>query len=389
MDKQTVKHWLLSGIGALLRGVTVWLTAALTARVTLWLLAKLFTLPERDPPWLWAALLWGTMAGFVLILSRGDARERYDYLCRAGEEEKIADSFRRLIAYPFFWLEAAAYLFCLFYWPEFTRPGVALLTAAGPGTGGFILAQFLMLGLPWLLLRLAAGTGVRRGWYRERAGFDPAALPRGFGLWRGLREVALWGADIILAVMAAALLRSVWQGLFGIASSLGAAIALPVASVIALIALSLWLRGAIKRRRMRRRLERICRERGYTLTVRRGYYLSLLFPRREEDLILTGPKPVPVKLIACRNPLVRLRLQEGTYTFYHKVGFGKMFFYVPVRHRFRFTQEGRRMLVLCPSTPNTAFGDMKTAAPADNGDRLGDAMLFTSTAFCNYLERSL
>ena len=244
-----------------------------------------------------------------------------------------------------------------------------------------------MLGLPWLGLRLGAGTAVRRAWYRQREEFDPAAFPRGFGLWQRLREVVLWGLDILLAVMAVALLRVVWQGLFGIASSLGAAIALPVASVIAFIVALVWLRGILKRRRMRCRLEGICREKGYTLTVRRGYYRSLLFPRREEDLILDGPQPVAVKLIACRNPLVRLRLQEGAYTFYHKVGWADI--YIPVRHRYAFTEKGRRMLVMCPATPNVAMGTVTRSHPCDIGDRVGDAMLFSDTAFVNYMERSL
>ena len=381
------KQRLLSGLGALLRGGAVWLIPALAARGTLWLLARLFTLPERDPPWLWAALLWAGLLGFLPILSRGDPRERYDYLSRAEEGEGIADSLRRLLCWPFFWLEAAVYLFCLVRWPALTAPGVALLTADPPGAPGFLPAQLLLLGLPWLLLRLTFGTGVRRGWYRERERFDPALPPRGFPLWRSLAETAQWGLNLILAVMAAALLRSVWQGVFGIASSLGAAIALPVASVIALAALLLWLRGVRKRRRMRRRLAGICREKGYTLTVRRGYYRSLLFPNRGEDLILAGPSPVAVKLIACRNPLVRLRLQEGAYTFYHKVGWAQI--YIPVKHRYAFTEKGRRMLVMCPATPNVAMGTVTRSHPCDVGDRVGDAMLFSDEAFVNYMERSL
>lgn len=393
MDLKTVRSSIFRWCGSALRGVAACVFAGLGAGAVVWLLARLFTLPRRDPPLLWMGLLWGMLAGFPWIVARFDAREKHAYLCRMREQERegrrFSEDIRDTLSVPFYWVETGAFTLCLLLWPALSSNGVALFTAAQPGSSGFRWCQMLALALPFAAVRAMAGAAARRVWFRDLGKYDFDSPPREHTVLWVLREMLLWVLNLILLVLVVSLWQLVGQGLSGIFSSLGAVILLPAVWAIALIALFLWLRAAVKRIRMLRRLRRICREKGCSLTVRRNPYLSILFPGREEDMVVEGEERYPVKLIACRNPLVRLRLQEGIYTFYHKVGFGKMFFYVPVRHRFRFTQEGRRMLVLCPSTPNTAFGDMKTAAPADNGDRLGDAMLFTSTAFCHYLERSL
>ncbi len=159
--------------------------------------------------------------------------------------------------------------------------------------------------------------------------------------------------------------------------------------VLALVFFILW-RAARKRRAFLRELERICKEKQYTLSPVRYPYLSAIrFAEGESFSVQTPKGRYSCKLIGGVRRFVPMILQaNGEGCFVHAL---KMRSYELLRYESVFTfgylSEDRKILIISPTPKKVLLRDRGKMHVMDNGDFAGDFRMYTATAFLNALER--
>ncbi len=160
--------------------------------------------------------------------------------------------------------------------------------------------------------------------------------------------------------------------------------------IVLLFLFILSFRAYRKRRALLKDLERICREKEYTLSGVRHPYLSVIrFSAGESFSVETPDGRYSVKLIGGVRRMVPLILQtDGTGCFVHRLCIRKfeLLRYESV-FTFGYDSTDKRILVINPIPKKVFLRDMGKTVLIDNGDRVGDFRIYTGSAFVNALER--
>ncbi|MBQ8747231.1 MAG: hypothetical protein IJZ08_05120 [Clostridia bacterium] len=161
--------------------------------------------------------------------------------------------------------------------------------------------------------------------------------------------------------------------------------------LVAVVLFILW-RAYRKRRSFLCDLQRICKEKRYTLSpVRHPYLSAIRFAEGESFSVQTPKGRYSCKLIGGVRRLVPMILQaNGEGCFVHAL---KMRGYEILRHEsvftFGYTSEDKKILIVSPVPKKVILRDRGRTHTMDNGDYVGDFRMYTATAFLNALEREV
>ena len=162
-----------------------------------------------------------------------------------------------------------------------------------------------------------------------------------------------------------------------------------IAAFFLLLALIRWIRAVCKRREALRRLRSVCAENGYLLSPVRRPYLSLFFPRAGEDFSVTARETrYSCKFIpALRRGLPLVLSEDGIARYVHDIRIrGVTLLSWSSTRRFGYASDDRRILLVNP-VPAKLLGSFEGKTfPLDNGDRVGEYLVYTPGAFLHMLE---
>lgn len=285
----------------------------------------------------------------------------------------------------------------------------------------------LLIVLPNVLIVTATFLLMRRYCYRTLRDNEPilleqektTSLPVRIVSTVGWLCVPLFGLPVL--GVAAAVTVSLLSVLYAYAP-------LMLATVL-IIVLLFWLVGACRRVRIRRKFlrefSRVCRQNGLTPQWQARPLLSVFRPFRPGlSLVLPTPRCVyAVKLVAAKRPLLPMliepdgdiviqrearlspRAMRGGMRGVHMPASSTSLFNWGLRYHLGFdttaleqqygdpyADEQRpvvRVLLVNPAPRQVRFGYDYDYKPVDNGDKVGDMMLWSGSGFCRHVELSL
>lgn len=175
-----------------------------------------------------------------------------------------------------------------------------------------------------------------------------------------------------------------------------------ILGIVLLITLPSYLRAFSKRRKLMKKLCRVCRECGYELTVTGHPYLGLLrFGDGADFSIKVGEKRYDCKLIGAVMPGGKMLFGfDGRVSIHHYIRFfwAARAYNVATQHTFEqstfhtemeyaFESENKKIIVVCPAAPQTFVAGPRGGTPIDTGAEIGDYRMFNTTGFLGALER--
>lgn len=175
-----------------------------------------------------------------------------------------------------------------------------------------------------------------------------------------------------------------------------------VAAILAIFTGPSYLRALIKRRRLIRGVRRVCRERGYELSPIRRPYWGLFHHREGADFsVRIGDRQYDCRLLASVMPGGKMLFDyEGSVTVHHYIRFfwAAQRMHVAVQHTFEqstfhstseyaFDSDHRKVLIVCPTAPETYIVGPNGGEPLDTGAHIGEYRMFNTTGFLGALER--
>ena len=158
--------------------------------------------------------------------------------------------------------------------------------------------------------------------------------------------------------------------------------------LIACLTLFRFFRAIFKRKKLLKRLQKLCEEKQYSLFFER-VYRSILFPNDEPEItIKTGKESYVCKLLSTRSKRTPLYiLQDGEAVADHRFKIGRVvLFHHLVSTRYAFEAEGKKFLILVPA-PVFVYGtDGGRRSDLYDSARVGDYTIFSSAAFLHALD---
>ena len=272
----------------------------------------------------------------------------------------------------------------------------------------------------YAIVLLLASRSSRREWQRIRA--ERAANPLdekggciGFfkdktglgGLLGGLFLIS-WLYPIgsmAFSVLAAAFLMPFLVAMFSTPETalLSVTVLIGIAAAVVLIfAGPSYIRALVKRRRLIRGLRRVCRECGYELSPIRHPYWGLLHHKDGADFsVKVGDKQYDCRLLSAVLPGGKMLFDyEGSVTVHHYIRFfwAAQRMHVATQHTFEqstfsstaeyaFESDHQKVLIVCPTAPQTLIVGPKGGEPLDTGAHIGEYRMFNTTGFLGALER--
>lgn len=154
------------------------------------------------------------------------------------------------------------------------------------------------------------------------------------------------------------------------------------------------VRGLLKRKSFFKQLERVCREKGYTLSEIKVPYKSLFQPYAGESFtIQTDKKTYSCKLICGMKKRIPMVLYEdGTGEYIHAFHIGKkgaqieIFRYVK-KFSFAYESENDKILIVLPVPKFMQMNKAGKIFDMDNGEIIGQYRMYAGTGFINALDR--
>ena len=287
----------------------------------------------------------------------------------ALEKNRLSNRMKKVVSLPSFWCELAIVLLLLFALPGgFFRV-----------TGVYRIAAYPAVGIAFFLAYIAVVTRWNiKNEKREKTG--------PFGIVKAVCVrilIFLVGALALPPVLGLAysylrLLSLFWNVAFFV--SLGALI-------LGLI-LFKYLRAVTKRKKLLKRLAKICEEKQYSLYCGK-VYRSILFANEDPEItIKTGKQTYVCKLLSTRSKRTPLYiLQDGEAVADHRFKIGRVvLFHHMVSTRYAFEAEGKKFLILVPA-PIFVYGtDGGRRSDLYDSARVGDYTIFSSAAFLHALD---
>ena len=171
--------------------------------------------------------------------------------------------------------------------------------------------------------------------------------------------------------------------------------------VIAVFTLPEYLISFSKRRKLIKRLTRICKEQGYELSPIRKPYASLLRAHKGANFTVTvSGKTYDCKLLSHHALPIMKFDYEGGYELILSLKFRFMSrgrgvahsheMGMPVLKRkmtYAFESEHQRVLIVCPVPAHTLIAGPNGGSPLDTGAHIGEYRMFNTTGFLGALER--
>ena len=342
-------------------------------------------------PQLWIILL--VLAGVFYSLTRletlyGDTFYSA-YHARDPRPLSLSAKLGFLFSSPRFFLDFLVFALLLILLPlSFTHPAAEELFGTAPGAK----LRFLLLALPVLFL---CGLGGRLSalavWSAEKKRTETDSDWARKKRRRAYRRE--WASVFFLYLFTGFLLQLLFPQLVSIGSVLLRPEILKILAGIAafflLLALIRWIRAVCKRREALRRLRSVCAENGYLLSPVRRPYLSLFFPRAGEDFSVTARETrYSCKFIpALRRGLPLVLSEDGIARYVHDIRIrGVTLLSWSSTRRFGYASDDRRILLVNP-VPAKLLGSFEGKTfPLDNGDRVGEYLVYTPGAFLHMLE---
>ena len=296
----------------------------------------------------------------------------YDRVLReasALEKNRLSNRMKKVVSLPSFWCELAIVLLLLFALPGgFFRV-----------TGVYRIAAYPAVGIAFFLAYIAVVTRWNiKNEKREKTG--------PFGIVKAVCVrilIFLVGALALPPVLGLAysylrLLSLFWNVAFFV--SLGALI-------LGLI-LFKYLRAVTKRKKLLKRLAKICEEKQYSLYCGK-VYRSILFANEDPEItIRMGETTYECKLFSAwskKTPLYLLKTGEAVADHAFRIGRITLFHHL-VSTRYAFESGGKKILILVPA-PLFVYGrDGNRSYPLYTADRIGDYSVYGSTDFLNALD---
>ncbi|MBO5897895.1 MAG: hypothetical protein J6R04_02675 [Clostridia bacterium] len=272
----------------------------------------------------------------------------------------------------------------------------------------------------YAIVLMLATRSARREWQRTRAERAAAPLDEkggciGFfkdktglgGLLGGLFLIA-WLYPIgsmAFSVLAAAFLMPFLVAMFSTpeVALVSITVLIGLAAAVALIfAGPSYIRALFKRRRLIRGLRRVCRECGYELSPIRQPYWGLIRHKAGADFsVKVGDKQYDCRLLSAVLPGGKMLFDyEGSVTVHHYIRFfwAAQRMHVATQHTFEqstfsstaeyaFDSDHQKLLIVCPTAPQTLIVGPKGGTPLDTGAHIGEYRMFNTTGFLGALER--
>ena len=285
---------------------------------------------------------------------------------------------KKTVSSPFFWVELAVVLLMTFVLPD------SLLLFYG----NYRIAAYPVFAV---LFFLAWTSAARRA--RDEAktrGLGDRREKDGIGVWDVFIPVGVRAlVYVILSLMAAPIglfFNMIWAVLTL------RLIGIPIFVILVLLGpviyLILYFRAVSIRRKMMKRLTKICDDKGYSLECERPYR-SLLFPRAEPEItIRTGKETIECKLLCALSRRTPLYLSpDGEAIVEHRFRLGRR---TLLRHlvctRYAFGEGDKKILLIVPVPRNVyrTLGDDYYSV--FSGDRIEDRSFYHMTTFLDALE---
>lgn len=215
--------------------------------------------------------------------------------------------------------------------------------------------------------------------------------------WRALALklliiTAVYAAGGLLIIYFLEILASVFNILLAIAALRWWLPVALIAGIFLLVFLTRFLRALRIRRKFLKKLKRLCREPGITLSPIKRPYRSLLRLGDEVNFTLQrGEKTYSCKLFGTlnrRNPLYFS--EHGIVQCLHSFRFRRIeYFRYTTQFEFGFEAEGTKVLIVNPVSKELFAGHTEYFRPIDTGETLGAYKLFTATGFLGALSRDV
>ena len=283
---------------------------------------------------------------------------------------------KRTVSSPLFWGEVAVILLLLLVLPgAFLRISGYYRIAAYPA---------------FAVLFFFAWTSVFRRWYEEDRRESVSQKER--SKKTRVRDVlkAIGGRVVLYIIFSymAPVLAALYYTLYKILGLISVPFLVFLLSIYPLILLIRYLRAISKRRKMLKKLKRICENKGYSLDTRRPYR-SILFPHAEPEItIRTENETIECKLLCALSRGTPIFLTpDGEANVVHTVRFrGRTLFRHYVCTRYSFGEGDRKILLIVPIPRDVFRTGVGRPEPTFSGDRVGDSAVYRTTSFLDALE---
>lgn len=328
------------------------------------------------------------------------------------DEQGVAVRWRDIVGTPVFAVQLLTMLVLYVLFPLDWGYGVLISFLALPIPPEPMLAKMTLAPVLLLLIALMAlaHRSARHEWQRIR--HERAEHPWKYhkkGTLRAMLGNETGVGNLCLRLIGIAALYS----LGSLAASGAVVLLYPIISValqfwyvtivaIAVFTLPEYLISLSKRRKLIKKMMRICKEQGYELSPIRKPYASLLFAHKGANFTVTvSGKTYDCKLLS-HHALPTMKFDyEGGYELILSLKFRFMSrgrgiahsheMGTPVFRRkmtYAFESEHQRVLIVCPVPAHTLIAGPNGGTPLDTGAHIGEYRLFNTTGFLGVLERN-
>ena len=141
------------------------------------------------------------------------------------------------------------------------------------------------------------------------------------------------------------------------------------------------------RRKFIKKLRRVCKENGFTLSLYGHPYRSTFYPDDGYHLILKNEeKVISCRFVSAPNKTTPLYLFENGYTTYEK---NRILFkhYISEKYFFDADSDTKKVVIVCPCRGKIFIKNETEEHLVDVGDRVMEYRLYNASSFINAIER--
>ncbi len=331
----------------------------------------------------------------VRIMVLHNASLRKAFCEQADSLRTFTDRCKFFVCRIVFWCETAA--FAILYWilplKWFCMPIVRQFTDGTPDIKDKALLFIILLPI-MLVLNILARLSAMNAWLttdhiiREtKFNYSEAGLKRqllicciAYGVGGILLNALIPGVAFILLPLLGDIPNYI--NLYAVLSTAGILVLLWIAFI--------FLRAFIKRRSFLKKLQSVCKAKGYTVSQITRPYLSVwMFKDGESFSVEANGKRYSCKLIGGLRRRVRTILfADGQGFFGHSL---RLFKQEVLRYEswfcFGYDSEDTKILIINPIPKHIYIQHQGKLHSLDNGDHVGDFSMYSASAFLNALER--
>ena len=163
-----------------------------------------------------------------------------------------------------------------------------------------------------------------------------------------------------------------------------------IGALIGIVFLSRIIRAWLSRYEFLRRLKNVCKNNKYKLSKIYNPYKSLFSLHNGKNFsVAVNGKIYSCKFISCSKPATPLFLdKDGSATFLHGITFaGVNWFQSTKKFEYAYESDSTKILIINPSNKFTYAINDGIVSELDNGDRIGEHLVYTGNSFINAIDR--